>query len=154
MKNIMYKPTGYPSDLTDRQWEEIRGFFPGGNRSETHKRSLVEAVLYLVDNGCKWRALPHDYPNWSTVKSFYYRAVANGQWEKTMAFLVRTARKKAGRSESPSYCLIDSQSSKTVAASDARGIDGGKKSEGAQTPYRDGHDGEPAGREGSRRQHP
>jgi len=89
MKNIKYKPTGYPSDLTDAQWEKISGFFPNGNKSGIHKRSLVEAVLYLVDNGCKWRALPHDYPNWSAVKSFYYRAVESGLWERIMDSLVK-----------------------------------------------------------------
>jgi len=130
MKEIEYKPTGYPSDLTDAQWEKISEFFPDGNKSEIHKRSLLEAVLYLVDNGCKWRALPHDYPKWSTVKSFYYRAVESGLWEKVMDYLARETRKKAGRSEKPSYGLIDSQSAKTVSASEERGIDGGKKGKG------------------------
>ena len=127
MKKIEYKPTNYPSDLTDKQWEKIAEYFPMGNKGAIHKRSLVEAVLYLVDNGCKWRALPHDYPDWNAVKSFYYRAVENGTWEKVIQFLVKETRKKAGRSESPSYGLIDSQSTKTVYASDERGIDGGKK---------------------------
>jgi len=127
MKNIEYNPTNYPSDLTDVQWEKIAVYFPTGNKGEIHKRSLVEAVLYLVDNGCKWRALPHDFPKWSTVKSFYYRAVDNGTWEKVMQYLVKETRKKAGRQESPSYGLIDSQSVKTIYASDERGIDGGKK---------------------------
>jgi len=127
MKKLEYKPTNYPSDLTDSQWEVIENFFPVGNKSEHHKRSLTEAVLYLVDNGCKWRALPHDFPNWSTVKSFYYRAVANGTWEKIMQFLVKQTRINAGRNENPSYGLIDSQSVKTVYASQNRGIDGGKK---------------------------
>jgi len=130
MKEIEYKPTGYPSDLTDAQWEKIEKYFPDGNKSEVHKRSLLEAVLYLVDNGCKWRALPHDYPKWSTVKSFYYRAVESGLWEKVMDYLVKETRKKAGRSENPSYGLIDSQSAKTVSASEERGIDGGKKGKG------------------------
>ena len=130
MKDIKYKPTNYPSDLTDAQWEIIAGYFPMGNKGGVHKRSLVEAVLYLVDNGCKWRSLPHDFPKWSTVKSFYYRAVENGTWERVMQFLVRETRKKAGRNEGPSYGLIDSQSVKTVYASDERGIDGGKKRKG------------------------
>jgi len=130
MKEIEYKPTGYPSDLTDAQWEKISKLFPNGNKSEVHKRSLLEGVLYLVDNGCKWRALPHDYPNWSTVKSFYYRAVESGLWEKVMDYLVKETRKKAGRNENPSYGLIDSQSAKTVSASEERGIDGGKKGKG------------------------
>ena len=131
MKEIVYKPTNYPSDLTDRQWGTISRYFPRGNKSTVHKRSLVEAVLYLVDNGCKWRALPHDYPNWNTVKSFYYRAVENGTWEKVMDFLVRETRVNAGRGENPSYALIDSQSVKTTADAENRGYDGGKKRKGA-----------------------
>ena len=44
-----------------------------------------------------------------------------------MDFLVRETRKKAGRNENPSYCLLDFQSVKTTSAADERGIDGGKK---------------------------
>jgi len=131
MKTIEYKPTGYQSDLADKEWEKISEYFPQANASEIHKRSLVEAVLYLVDNGCKWRALPHDYPKWRAVKSFYYRAVASGLWEKIMDALVKQTRKKAGRKVKPSYGVVDSQSVKTVYASDERGIDGGKKSKGS-----------------------
>ena len=44
-----------------------------------------------------------------------------------MQFLVKEIRRKAARNENPSYGLIDSQSVKTVYASDERGFDGGKK---------------------------
>lgn len=57
-----YQATNYESDLTDKQWEAIKEFFPSGNKSKYHKRSLVEAVLYIVKTGCQWRMLPHDYP--------------------------------------------------------------------------------------------
>jgi len=124
---IEYKPTNYPSDLTDSQWEEIENFFPIGNKSGYHKRSLVEAVLYLVDNGCKWRALPHDYPPHGTVWSFYRRAKMSGLWDRIMRHLVGITRVNAGRNENPSYGLIDSQSVKTAYASDEIGFDGGKK---------------------------
>jgi len=126
MKKLEYKPTNYPSNLTDMQWAEIEDFFPVGNKSDYHKRSLVEAVLYLVDNGCKWRAIPHDFLPYGTVWSFYRRAKQSGIWDKIMKHLVKKTRIKAGRNESPSYGLIDSQSVKTIYASHNRGIDGGK----------------------------
>ena len=28
---------------------------------------LVNAILYVTENGCKWRALPETYGNWHTV---------------------------------------------------------------------------------------
>ena len=45
--------------------------------------------------------------------------------------IVAKVRVDAGRNEEPSYCLIDSQSSKTTNKNENRGIDGGKKNKGA-----------------------
>jgi len=131
MNTTEYVPTNYPSDLTDAQWAQIAHFFPQGPNSGHPKRALVNAVLYLVNNGCKWRALPHDYPPHPTVWSFYRRARLGGLWEEALAAMVEKTRLDAGRNASPSYGIIDSQSVKTVYASDSRGIDGGKKRKGA-----------------------
>ena len=127
MDTIDFKPTNYPSDLSEREWEEIAEYFPQGPNSEHHKRSLINAVLYMVDNGCKWRALPHDFPPYSTVHSFYRRARLSGLWEKVLTAVVEKTRVKAGRNSTPSYGIIDSQSVKTIYASEDRGIDGGGK---------------------------
>ena len=116
----------YPSDLTDKQWEEIAPLYKGMRNCTWSKRELTNAVLYLVDSGGKWRQLPHDFPPYSTVHSFYRRARISGLWDKILEHLVKKTRKNAGRKESPSYAIIDSQSVKTVAASEGRGIDGGK----------------------------
>ena len=131
MRTMEYIPTNYPSDLTDKQWESISEYFPQGPNSEHHKRSLINAVLYLLDNGCKWRALPHDYPPWSTVHSFYFRARKSELWQKVQVETVDKGRVKSGRNELPSYGIIDSQSVKTVYDSEERGIDGGKKNKRA-----------------------
>ena len=117
----------YPSDLTDKQWEEIAPLFTGMRNCKWSKRELTNAVLYFVDSGCKWRQLPHDFPPYSTVHSFYRRARISGLWDKILEHLVKKTRTDAGRKENPSYALVDSQSVKTVAASEERGIDGGKK---------------------------
>ena len=117
----------YPSDLTDEQWAEIAPLYSGMRNYTWSKRELTNAVLYLVDSGCKWRQIPHDFPPYSTVHSFYRRARISGWWDKILEHLVKRSRKNAGRKETPSYAIIDSQSVKTVAASEERGIDGGKK---------------------------
>ena len=54
----------------------------------------------------------------------------SGLWEKILAHLVEKIRKDAGKSAEPHYALIDSQSVKTVADNEKRGIDGGKKAKG------------------------
>jgi putative transposase len=136
METITYIPTNYPSDLTDAEWEVIAEYFPQDENSKHHKRSLINGVLYLIDNGCKWRALPHEYPPYSTVHSFYRRARLSGLWEKVLIAVVEKTRLKAGRNEQPSYGIIDSQSVKTMYDSDERGIDGGEKNQRKKATYR------------------
>ena len=117
----------YASDLSDSQWAVIEALFPlAGNRSKWEKRELVNAVLYFVDNGCKWRNLPHDFPPYTTVSNFYYAAIRSELWEKIRAALVEQVRTDAGHNAGPSYAIIDSQSVKTTSAAEKRGIDGGK----------------------------
>ena len=131
MKTLCFTPISYPSDLTDAQWAVIEPLLPPGNKSAWHKRSLVNAVLYIAKTGCQWRFLPKEYPPHSTVWSFFRRARDSGLWERLMDETVRMTRAKAGRKPSPTYGIIDSQSVKTVSASAERGIDGGKKRKAA-----------------------
>ena len=127
MKKIKEGRKSYPSDLTDKQWAEIEPLYAGMRKRKWSKRELTNAVLYLVKTGCQWRQLPHDFPPYPTVWSFYRRALKSGLWDKILEHLVARTRENAGRSISPSYALVDSQSVKTTGASEERGIDGGKK---------------------------
>lgn len=117
----------YPTDLTDAQWKEIEPLYAGMRNRKWSKRELTNAVLYVTKTGCQWRNLPHDFPPYQTVYSFFSRGQKSGLWEKILVHLVEKIRLDAGRSANPSYALIDSQSAKTVAGSEERGIDGGKK---------------------------
>ena len=48
----------YPSDLTEKQWELIKGHFDKGNYGKSRKHSqkdLVSAVFYIMKTGCQWR---------------------------------------------------------------------------------------------------
>ena len=137
---------GYPSDLTDKEWELIEPIFTkskkGKHLQKNEKRDLVNGVLYIVKTGCQWEYLPKDYPKYKTVNSFYVRAKNSGMWEEMMDMLVQKTRKKAGRNAEPSYSLIDSQSAKTTSASTERGVDGGEKGKGSQETHCDGYHGE------------
>jgi len=127
MREKQKRAQTYPSDLTDTQWEEIEPLFSGLREYTWPKRELMDAVLYFVKTGCQWRQLPHDFPPYSTVHSFYRRARNSGLWDKILQHLVLKTREDAGRSPEATYAIIDAQSVKTVAASEERGIDGGKK---------------------------
>jgi putative transposase len=127
MKKENSSKKAYPTDLTDEQWEIIAPLLKGMREYKYSKRELLNAVKYLVDNGCKWRALPHDFPAWQTVYSFFRRAKETGLWDRILQHLVEVTRRRAGRNPNPTYAIIDSQSIDTVYKSEQVGYDGGKK---------------------------
>ncbi len=108
----------YPSDLTEQEWAILEPLIPpakpGGRPRSTEMRAVVNAILYLDRTGGQWRALPHDFPPWPTVWS-YFRAWRNdGTWERIHSTLREQVRVKQGREPTPSAAIIDSQSVKTT----------------------------------------
>jgi transposase len=43
---------------------------------------LINAVLYVAENGCKWRALPEVFGNWHTIYTRLRRWAKNGVLER------------------------------------------------------------------------
>lgn len=70
--------------------------------------------------------MPKDFPPWQTVYDHFSRWNKAGVWECALDKLNERYRHSKKRAV-PSYAIIDSQSVKTVYASEERGIDGGKK---------------------------
>jgi len=124
---IRKKRQSYPSDLTDEQWAEIAQLFTGMRVYKWSKHELMNAVMYVKTTGCQWRQLPHDFPPYSTVHSFFRRAKLSGLWDRILEHLVKRSRENAGRTAQPGYAIIDSQSIKTTGPSEERGIDVGKR---------------------------
>lgn len=104
----------YPSDLTETEWEVLEPLLPAERRTGSPRqveiREVLNALMYVADNGIKWRALPHDFPAWQTVYGYFRRWTQSGVWEEVMGILNRAVRLQAGREAEPSLGLIDSQS--------------------------------------------
>ena len=108
----------YPSDVTDKEWEQIEPLIPkpkrGGRPRTTNMREVFNAILYVLRTGCQWSMLPHDFPPKGTVYHYFNTWSKNGTFERMNAKLRVRVRQQAGREATPSAAIIDSQSVKTT----------------------------------------
>jgi transposase len=118
----------YPSDLGDDEWAEIAPLIPpakrGGRKREVDVREVMNAVLYVLETGCQWRALPRDLPPKSTVHDYFMLWEWDGTLERIHHELYVRTRDLEGREASPSAGVIDSQSVKS-AEKDPMGVSDG-----------------------------
>jgi transposase len=66
-------------ELTQEQFARISSYLPRqrGNVSISNLQ-FVNALLYITENGCKWRALPESFGNWHTIYMRMNRWSSNG----------------------------------------------------------------------------
>ena len=64
----------YPSNLTRDHYDLLSNLLPeakpGGRPREVDLWEVLNAILYLLVEGCRWRALPGDFPLWQTVYNY------------------------------------------------------------------------------------
>lgn len=129
--------------MSDAEWEILRAYipepvrFPNLEEPKYARRDVVDAIFYRERTGCQWRNLPHDYPPWKQVFEYYRKWRSDGTIEELHDALRTRVRKQTphadgtSRSESPTACILDSQSARTTEeGEEARGYDAGKKVKG------------------------
>jgi putative transposase len=129
------KPTrlGYPSDVTDAEWDRIGPLLLAEKVPIPRKyalRDVVDALLYQTRTGCAWRYLPRDLPPWQTVMRCFTRWKRTGVLDRVHAALRTAVRAVHGKAELPTAGIVDSQSIKSGGAREDTGYDGGKKISG------------------------
>lgn len=75
-------------ELSDAQYAMLSPLSPvqRGNVKINH-RQLLNALLYIAENGCKWRCLPKEYGNWHTIYTRLRRWADKGVLERIFTAL-------------------------------------------------------------------
>jgi len=54
--------------ITEQQFQRIQGCFPKQRGNvRVSNLDVVNAILYVAENGCKWRSLPSRFGRWHTI---------------------------------------------------------------------------------------
>ena len=125
----------YSSNLTPCQFELIETLIPpaklGGRPREVDMWAVLNAIFYVVVQGCKWRDLPGDFPAWQTVYTYFRNWRKDGTWVAIHDRLRGWVRADKGRDGSPSEAIVDSQSVATATmVHDSVGFDSAKHVKG------------------------
>lgn len=77
-------------EITPEQYSQIEGYFPtprGNVKNENLQ--VLNAILYVAENGCKWRGLPKRFGNWHTIYTRMNRWAKNGVLDRIFEALQR-----------------------------------------------------------------
>lgn len=75
-------------ELTAEQYNKIQPFLPRkrGNVSLSDHH-VLNAILYVAEQGCKWRGLPKKFGNWHTIYTRMNRWSKNGVLDRVFTAL-------------------------------------------------------------------
>ena len=77
-------------EITEAQFERIAPYLPvqRGNVRLSNLQ-VVNAILYVAEQGCKWRGLPRRFGNWHTIYMRMNRWSKNGVLDRVFEQLQR-----------------------------------------------------------------
>ena len=74
--------------INERQYELISRCFPRHRKpAEISNLEVLNACIYVLENGCKWRGLPKEYGNWHTIYTRLARWAKSGVLQKAFLML-------------------------------------------------------------------
>jgi transposase len=72
--------------FTKEQFDLIKEYFPRQRGNvKVDNFTFISAILYMTENGCKWRALPEKFGNWNSIYRRFERWAETGVIQRIFA---------------------------------------------------------------------
>ena len=70
-------------NLTEKEYAKIAELLPTQRGNVRYENlTFLNALLYIAENGCKWRSLPKEYGNWNSIYKKANRWAKSGVLDK------------------------------------------------------------------------
>lgn len=93
--------------LTDDQWDCISHLFPAPaptGRPQRDRRTVVDAILWVLRTGSPWRDIPLEYGPWATVWDLFDKWNDDGTLDEILSEL-RAAHVDVGEIDEELWCI-------------------------------------------------
>ncbi len=76
------------TQITSKQYDKIKDVLPVQRGNVRVKNiDFLNAILYVAENGCKWRRLPKEFGPWHTIYMKMRRWADNDVWPRVLETL-------------------------------------------------------------------
>ncbi len=79
-------PSASCAELTDAEWERVRGLMPPQRpphgRPRHDHRTVLAGILWVLRTASPWREMPGRFGKWNTAYVRYRLWVAQGIWQR------------------------------------------------------------------------
>ncbi|MDE6426193.1 MAG: transposase [Ruminococcus sp.] len=108
-----------PSDISRKQFEiikeDLKSVWKTTCLSTYNLYDIFCAVIYLLEEGCTWRAIPYDFPKLTTIWYHYDIWIEKDEngisiLDKILHKLIEVERKENGHEEKITMIIADSRS--------------------------------------------
>jgi hypothetical protein len=77
-----------PVKMTQQQYEKIADSFPRQRGNVTiDNLTMLNAILHILEHGCKWRGIPNSFGNWHSIYTRMNRWSKNGVLDRILTRL-------------------------------------------------------------------
>ena len=96
-------------EVNDKQWSKIKFLFETEKRvgrPSLNPRRVLNAILWILKSGARWRDLPSRYGNWNSIYHKFRKWCSQGLFERLLKIVNTDANDSALLEIDSTFCKV------------------------------------------------